>query len=107
MCGAEGWYLFVLCAVAFTAATAGYLDRRYHRPGDTGHIAGMGIAYTAMLTAFYVDNGPHLPLWDRLPVLAFWLLPAAIAAPLITRAIIRAKNKARLSGPGDITGSGV
>ena len=59
----------------------------------------MGIAYTAMLTAFYVDNGPHLPLWDRLPVLAFWLLPAAIAAPIITRAIIRARNKARLCGP--------
>jgi hypothetical protein len=58
-----------------------------------------GIAYTAMLTAFYVDNGPHLPLWGRLPVLAFWLLPAVIAAPIITRAIIRAKNKARLSGP--------
>jgi hypothetical protein len=46
-----------------------------------------------MLTAFYVDNGPHLPLWDRLPTLAFWILPAAIAAPLITRAIIRARNR--------------
>jgi hypothetical protein len=46
-----------------------------------------------MLTAFYVDNGPHRPLWDRLPTLAFWILPAAIAAPLITRAIIRARNK--------------
>jgi hypothetical protein len=95
----QDWYLFVLGAVAFTAATAGYLHRRRHRPGDTVHIAGMGIAYTAMLTAFYVDNGPHLPLWDRLPVLAFWLLPAAIAAPLITRAIIRARNKAPPSGP--------
>jgi hypothetical protein len=96
---AQDWYLFVLGAVAFTAATAGYLHRRRHRPGDTGHIAGMGIGYTAMLTAFYVDNGPHLPLWDRLPVLAFWLLPSAIAAPLITRAIIRARNKAPPSGP--------
>ena len=96
---AQDWYLFAIGAVAFTAATAGYLHRRRHRPGDTGHIAGMGIAYTAMLTAFYVDNGPHLPLWDRLPVLAFWLLPAAIAAPIITRAIIRARNKAPPSGP--------
>src|SRR4029077_11722995 len=103
----QDWYLFVLGAVAFTAATAGYLHRRRHRPGDAGHIAGMGIAYTGMWTAFSVDNGPPLPLGDRLPVLAFWLLPAAIAGPLITRAIIRAKNKARLSGPGDITGSGV
>jgi hypothetical protein len=94
---AQDWYLFILGAVAFTAATAGYLHRR-RRPGDTGHIAGMGIAYTAMITAFYVDNGPHLPLWDRLPVLAFWLLPAAIAAPIITRAIIRARNNAPPSG---------
>jgi hypothetical protein len=91
---AQDWYLLVLGAVAFAAATAGYLHRRFRRPGDTGHIAGMGIAYTAMLTAFYVDNGPHLPLWDRLPLLAFWLLPAAVAAPIITRAIIRAKRKA-------------
>jgi hypothetical protein len=103
---AQDWYLFVLGAVAFTAATAGYLHRRYHRPGDTGHIAGMGIAYAAMLTAFYVDNGPHMPLWDRLPVLAFWLLPAAIAAPLITRAIIRAKKPSTAFRPEDIPGGG-
>ena len=89
----QDYYLFILGAVAFTAATIGYLHRRRHRPGDTGHIAGMGIAYTAMLTAFYVDNGPHLPLWDRLPALSFWFLPSAVAAPIITRAIIRARNK--------------
>ncbi|HEX5302494.1 MAG TPA: hypothetical protein VFW50_36425 [Streptosporangiaceae bacterium] len=89
---AQDWYLLLLGTAAFTAATAGYLHRRLHRPGDTGHIAGMGIAYTAMLTAFYVDNGPHLPLWDRLPAMAFWLLPSAIAAPFIIRAIIRARN---------------
>jgi hypothetical protein len=95
---AQDWYLFVLGAVAFIAATAGYLHRRRHRPGDTGHIAGMGIAYTAMLTAFYVDNGPHLPLWDRLPTLAFWILPAAIAGPLITRAILRARKPPTAGG---------
>jgi hypothetical protein len=93
------WYLFILGAAAFTAATAGYLHRRRHRPGDTGHIAAMGIAYAAMLTAFYVDNGPHLPLWDRLPTLTFWLLPAAIAAPVITRAIIRARKNPQPRGP--------
>jgi hypothetical protein len=52
----------------------------------------MGTAYVAMLTAFYVDNGPHLPLWDHLPTLAFWLLPTAIGAPIIARAILRAKH---------------
>ena len=60
------------------AATTGYQHRRRRRPGDTGHITGMGIGYTAMLTAFLVDNGPHLPLWDRLPAAAFGssLLPS-------------------------------
>jgi hypothetical protein len=89
----QDYYLFIIGAVAFAAATVGYLHRRLHRPGDAGHIAGMGIAYTAMLTAFYVDNGPHLPLWDRLPALSFWFLPSAIAAPIITRAILRARAR--------------
>jgi hypothetical protein len=102
----QDYYLLIIGAVAFTAATAGYLHRRLRRPGDTGHIAGMGIAYTAMLTAFYVDNGPHLPLSDRLPTLAFWLLPSAIAAPVITRALIRAKRNqsCRPSPPDTSTG---
>jgi hypothetical protein len=89
----QDYDLFIIGAVAFTAATTGYQHRRRHRPGDTGHIAGMGTAYVAMLTAFYVDNGPHLPLWDRLPTLSFWLLPSAIGAPIITRAIIHARAR--------------
>src|SRR5579862_6242457 len=71
----QDYYLFIIGAVAFTAA--------------------MGIAYTAMLTAFYVDNGPHLPLWDRLPSLTFWFLPSAVAAPVIIRALIRYGAKGR------------
>jgi hypothetical protein len=93
----QDYYLFIIGAVAFTAATIGYQHRRRHRPGDTGHIVGMGTAYVAMLTAFYVDNGPHLPLWDRLPTAAFWLLPSIIGAPLIARAVIRARRAA--AGP--------
>src|SRR5262250_953635 len=89
----QDYYLFLIGAVAFTAATVGYLHRRRHRPGDTGHIVGMGVSYVAMLTAFYVDNGPHLPLWDRLPVLVFWLLPSAIGAPIIIRALIHARGR--------------
>src|SRR5215813_6665612 len=88
----QDYYLFIIGAVAFAATTIGYQHRRRHRPGDTGHIAGMGVSYVAMLTAFYVDNGPHLPLWDRLPVLVFWLLPSAIGAPIIARAIIHARH---------------
>jgi hypothetical protein len=94
----QDYYLFIIGAVAFTAATIGYQHRRRHRPGDTGHITGMGIAYVAMLTAFYVDNGPHLPLWDHLPTLAFWLLPSAIGAPVIARAVIRARHATVGSG---------
>jgi hypothetical protein len=95
----QDYYLFLIGVAAFAAATIGYQHRRRHRPGDTGHIAGMGTAYVAMLTAFYVDNGPHLPLWDHLPVLAFWLLPSAIGAPVIARAILRAKHAGPLRGP--------
>jgi hypothetical protein len=93
----QDYYLLIIGAAAFTAATIGYQHRRRHRAGDTGHIAGMGTAYVAMLTAFYVDNGPHLPLWDRLPAFAFWLLPAAIGAPVIARAIVHASRAAEVS----------
>jgi uncharacterized membrane protein HdeD (DUF308 family) len=91
----QDYHLVVIGAVAFTAATIGYLHRKRHRPGDTGHIVGMGVGYVAMLTAFYVDNGPHLPLWDRLPPLTFWFLPAAIGAPIIAHAVLAARRRAQ------------
>ena len=34
----QDYHLFIVGAVAFTAATIGYQHRRRHRPGDTGHI---------------------------------------------------------------------
>ena len=102
----QDYYLLILGAIAFTAAPIGYRHRRLHRPGDTGHTAGMGTAYVVMLTAFYVDNGPRLPLWDHLPALAFWLLPPAIGAPIITRAIIRARrSRASRQPPPDRPGA--
>jgi hypothetical protein len=85
----EDYHLALIGLVAFTAATIGYLHRRRHRPGDAPHITGMGVSYVTMLTAFYVDNGPHLPLWDRLPSLSFWLLPGVIGIPIIARALGR------------------
>jgi hypothetical protein len=89
------WYLALLGALAFLLATAGRHLRRHprswpwrnHPPGHTPHIAAMGGSYTVLLTAFYVDNGKNLPLWDRLPGVAYWLLPAIVAAPLISRSI--------------------
>jgi hypothetical protein len=95
----QDYHLLLIGAVAFTAATIGYLHRRRHRPGDTGHIVGMGTGYVAMLTAFYVDNGPHLPLWDRLPPLTFWFLPAVIGAPIIIRAVIAARGRRYADSP--------
>jgi hypothetical protein len=50
---------------------------------------GMGGSYIALLTAFYVDNGPFLPLWNRLPHWTYWLLPAIIGMPLIWRPLHR------------------
>jgi hypothetical protein len=88
----EDYRLFLIGAVAFGAALIGFLARRRHWPGDTAHIIGMGGSYIAMLTAFYVDNGKQLPLWDRLPTAAYWLLPALIGAPLVYRALRRASG---------------
>ena len=95
----QDYYLLILGTAAFGAATTGYQHRRRHRPGDTAHIAGMGAAYVVMLTAFYVDNGPRLPLWDRLPTLAFWLLPSAIGTPIIARAVTRARRASASGKP--------
>src|SRR5262245_45569785 len=59
------------------------------------HVPLMGLSYVFMLTAFYVDNGPHLPLWNRLPPLAFWLLPSLVGLPLIARALHRGLQLSR------------
>jgi hypothetical protein len=88
----EDYHLAAIGFVAFTAARIGYTYRRLHKPGDAPHITGMGLSYVAMLTAFYVDNGPHLPLWNRLPTIAFWLLPSIIGIPIIVRAVNRARH---------------
>jgi hypothetical protein len=95
----QDYQLFLIGTVAFAAATTGYLHRRRRWQGDTGHIAGMGAGYVAMLTAFYVDNGPHLPVWDRLPPLAFWFLPGAIGAPIIARAVLTARKRGARRDP--------
>jgi hypothetical protein len=51
------------------------------------HLTGMGASYILMLTAFYVDNGPNLPVWRDLPSVIFWVLPSAVGAPLILYAL--------------------
>jgi hypothetical protein len=49
----------------------------------------MAASYILMVTAFYVDNGPNLPLWRELPAQAFWILPTIISAPILIDALIR------------------
>jgi hypothetical protein len=53
------------------------------------HIRGMGTSYVLLLTAFYVDNGPNLPLWKELPPLAFWVLPSMVGVPIFVWALLR------------------
>jgi hypothetical protein len=86
---AEDYHLFILGALSFAAA---YLGRRARRQRWRNwvrlHITGMGASYVLLLTAFYVDNGKSLPLWRELPPIAYWLLPAGVGLPLITRALL-------------------
>jgi hypothetical protein len=87
---AEDWHLLLIAVAAFTAGTLGYLARRRRWRGWLRiHLLGMSGSYIALLTGFYVDNGPQLPLWNRLPDIAFWLLPSLIGVPLIVRAMAR------------------
>jgi len=83
-------HLFVLGILSFGAGVVGRRARR--RPWRRWlpvHITGMAVSYILLLTAFYVDNGPHLPLWRALPALAFWLLPGLVGLPLLIWALRR------------------
>jgi uncharacterized membrane protein len=83
-------HLLAIGTVALAAALFGWRARRNRRPGwRRRHILGMGSSYLGLLTAFYVDNGPQLPVWNRLPDWSFWILPTAVGAPLIIRALRR------------------
>jgi hypothetical protein len=86
----EDAYLLVLGTLAFASALLGRTARRQRWPGwTTAHIVGMSASYVVLLTAFYVDNGPRLPLWKELPTIAFWIGPTLIGAPIIARALGR------------------
>jgi lysylphosphatidylglycerol synthetase-like protein (DUF2156 family) len=96
---ARDWYLALLGALAFALAAAGRDYRRHPArrpwrrwPGHTPHILAMGSSYTVLLTAFYVDNGKNLPLWDRFPTAAYWALPALVATPVIARSAARHRH---------------
>jgi len=87
---AENYHLFILGALSFAGAYwARRVARQHWRNWIPQHIAGMGLSYVLLLTAFYVDNGKHLPLWRDLPQWAFWTLPAVVGVPIIVHALLR------------------
>lgn len=86
----QDWHLFLIATVAFGLAIAGWWAHRRHRPlWMIQHGWAMAGSYVGLFTGFYVDNGPHLPLWDRLPHLLYWLVPAAVGTPLTVLALRR------------------
>jgi hypothetical protein len=93
-------HLFGIATVAFGLGLYGWWARRTHRPGwPLRHAIGVGGSFVALLTGFYVDNGPQLPVWDRLPHILYWVLPSAVGIPLIWRALHRFNRRPRAAGP--------
>lgn len=83
----------VLGALAFGAAILGRLARHRHWPGWVYiHGSCMGASYILLLITFYLDNGPHLPVWAMLPHFLYWALPIAIGVPLILKALLKYRN---------------
>ena len=80
--------------VAALSATYGFTFRRLRRPRDVPHIVAMALSYIAMLRAFHVDNGPHLPIWNALPPMAFWFVPSIVGVPLLAIAFVRRRRRA-------------
>lgn len=86
----EDAHLFFLGVLSFTAATVGRTARRVRWAGWLKyHIIGMGSSYILLLTAFYVDNGPSLPLWRDFPSLIYWVAPSIVGLPILIRALLR------------------
>ena len=80
-------HLLILGLVTSALAAIGYTMRpRRSRRRRAPHLLAMGISYIVMLTAFYVDNGPRLPLWWRLPTWMLWILPSLIGVVPLLRA---------------------
>ena len=74
----EDAHLFAIAVIAFSLGLYGYRARRRHRPGWPPHHAiGMGGSYIALLTGFYVDNGPFLPYGTGYPTSPTGSCPAS------------------------------
>jgi uncharacterized membrane protein len=95
------FYLLLIACLTGGFAGAGWWVRRRRADGwMRRHGMAMAASYVALLTGFYVDNGPQLPLWDRLPTVAYWVLPTLVGAPLTWWALIRNGAVSRQPGSG-------
>jgi hypothetical protein len=86
------WHLLAIATVAAGLAGLGWWARRRRfrfRRWTAWHGSAMAGSAVALFAGFYVDNGPQLPLWDRLPHPLYWLLPIAVGLPLTWRALVR------------------
>ena len=91
-----------LLVLGILSLAAGFIGRAARRQLWTGwtriHITGMALSYILLLTAFYVDNGPNLPVWRHLPPLAYWLAPSLVGLPILVWALVRHPLVRRTSG---------
>ena len=92
--------LLIACLTGAFAGTGWWVRRRRRDGWMRWHGMAMAASYVALLTGFYVDNGPQLPLWDRLPTVAYWVLPTLVCVPLTWRALIRNGAVSRRPGAG-------
>jgi uncharacterized membrane protein len=94
-------YLLLIACLTGGFGGAGWWVRRRRADGwMRRHGMAMAASYVALLTGFYVDNGPQLPLWDRLPTVAYWVLPTLVGIPLTWRALVRNGAISRRPGAG-------
>ncbi len=83
-------HLFMLGMLALTAAIGGRIARRLDWPRWAWlHVTFMGSSYIVMITAFYVDNGRQLPLWQDLPHWTYWVVPALVGVPIMVWTLVR------------------
>jgi hypothetical protein len=80
----HSWHLFFIGIASFLSAWIGRAAvRKNWKERFKFHIPGFGLSYILLLVGFYVDNGPHLPIWKNFDPITYWLLPTAIGLPLL------------------------
>jgi len=92
-------HLFIVGILSFAAGFIGRAARRQLWAGwPRIHMSGMGLSYILLLTAFYLDNGPNLPVWRHLSRLTYWLAPSLVGLPILLWALVRHPLVRRTNG---------